>query len=329
MTILLVGCGYWGQNWAKTLYRLGALQGICEPNLETQLALKEKYPDVPLYNSLEEALSQSPAKGVVIATPVPTHLAMARQCLLAEKAVLVEKPMTLVPEESQELVDLAAEKNLILAVGHILMYHPALLKLQQLVREGVLGDVLSVQCTRVNLGKIRNEENCWWSLAPHDISILSMLLEEPFEPVSASKMNLLGRPGIEDTVYVTFETPSGRYGTIHNSWLSPVKKHETVVMGSRKIAIFEDTQPVEKKLMLMDYDLQRTDDQVESIQKGDVTYVSYETPDELLALEAKGFIQAIEQGTPLQNNGENALQVVQILDKVQHMFEQQQSLCAV
>jgi predicted dehydrogenase len=202
------------------------------------------------------------------------------------------------------------------------MHHPALLKLQQLIQEGTLGEILSVQCTRINLGKIRNEENCWWSLAPHDLSILSLLLGESFEPVAASKMTLLGRD-IEDTIQATFQTPSGKWGQIHVSWLQPFKRHETLVIGTKKIAVFEDTQPVEKKLALLDIDLQQDGETVHSINKGELTYIPYEMPDELLALEAKAFIEAFRSGIPLQNDGENGLHVVRMLDQVQTMLNQQ------
>ncbi len=322
MKALLVGCGYWGQNWAKTLYRLDALGAICEPSPHIQQALRQNYPDVPLYEDLQQALSQADAQVVVIATPVPTHLQVASTCLMARKHVLVEKPLTLTTDDAATLVHLAEENHVTLAVGHLLMYHPALLKLRGLIRDGILGDILSVQCTRINMGKVRNEENCWWSLAPHDISILSMLLGEPFEPVSALKMNPLQRD-IEDTVIVNFATPSGKTALIHNSWLSPVKKHETVVIGSRKIAVFEDTLPAEKKLTLIDYDLAREGDIVQDIRKGSSLAVEYHADDELLAMEAKAFLTAAEHNSPLDNDGRNGLQVVQILEQVQSMLDRQ------
>lgn len=328
MRTLLVGCGYWGQNWAKTLYRLGELAAVCDPRPPIQADLKEKYPEVTLYSDLADALTHPDLDTVILATPVVTHLQLAQQCLEAGKHVLVEKPMTLDAAESQTLVTLAAEKNRVLAVGHILMHHPALMTLRQLIRDGELGEVLSVQCTRVNLGKVRNEENVWWSLAPHDLSILSLLLEESYELTSASKMNLLGRPNIEDTVQAQFVTPSGRCGSVNVSWLHPTKRHETIVIGTKKIAVFEDTQPIEKKLMLMDYQLERASDnpaEVLDIQRRDVTYVSYEMPDELLALEAKAFLSAVRHGTPLPNDGANGLHVVRMLDAVQTQLNQLES----
>lgn len=325
MTMLLIGCGYWGQNWAKTLARLNCLSAICDPAIET-LNLCDRYPQVALYDTVEQALLHPGIEGVIIAAPAPLHSTIATQCLLSGKHVLVEKPMTLTTQESEELVRLASEKNRVLAVGHLLMYHPALLKLQAMIRAGELGDVLAVQCTRANLGKIRNEENCWWSFAPHDVSILTMLLEEPIEVVSAIKLNPLGRPEIEDEVVASFRTSSGRAASIRVSWLSPMKTHQTVVIGTQKMAIFEDTQPPDKKLVLLDYQIDRLGDHVQSVQKGHLSYVPYDTQDELLAMEAQAFIEAIRSGASLQNDGYNGLQAIRILEEVQELLHRQ-SFC--
>lgn len=327
MTVLLVGCGYWGKNWAKALYNMGELGAICEASPRLQAQLKEQYPDIPLYADLETALAHQGIEAAVVATPVVTHLNIARQCLQAGKHTLVEKPLTLDPDEAEQLIRLSEASGLVLAVGHLLMYQPALLKLQELIQQGELGELLSVHCTRINLGKVRNEENVWWSLAPHDLSILSMLLGEPFSPVAAAKMLTLQRSDIEDSVYASFETPSGKTASIHTSWLLPTKRHETVVVGTKKIAIFEDTQPVERKLQLLEYDLPRNGDEFGDIRRGESTFVHYDIPaDDLLTTEAKAFLQAARGGKPLQNDGANGLQVVRMLDEVQSMLDRQKQV---
>jgi|SRR6478609_2690467 len=324
MSILLIGCGYWGRNWAKTLNAIGELGAICEPSPVLQEQIKSNYPDVAVYAKLDDALKHSGIEGCVIATPVPTHSIVAQQCLLADKHVLVEKPLTLYSIEAEELVELAESRNLVLAVGHVLMYHPALLALQNLIRSGELGEILAVQCTRVNLGKIRNEENVWWSLAPHDISIVSLLLEEPLIPVSASRQNLLRRPEIADTVSASFTTPSGREASVRVSWLSPVKQHETIVIGSEKIAIFDDALPADRKLSVLDYHLDRNGDHVSEIQRGNSQAISFETGgDDILTREARGFIAAIRDGASIPNTGRNGLLIVQMLEQVQSMLENQ------
>lgn len=347
MSILLIGCGYWGRNWAKTLYNMGELGAICEPDAGIQAQLSPQYPDIPWFATPDQALQEcNTLQAVVIATPVSTHFEVARACLLANKAVLVEKPMTMSPEESLALCGMARERNLTLAVGHLLMYHPALLTLQKMIRDGDLGEMLSVQCTRVNLGKIRNHENSWWSLAPHDISILSLLLEEPIEPVSASGLAILGRPQIQDSVYAGFKTASGRTASIHVSWLSPVKKHETVVIGTQKIAVFDDAKPAGEKLRLLSYNLEippypppggnskdkrdpssyLTDYKLGfgEVQRGDCVNIPYTPSDDLLTLEASAFLSAVREGTSLPNDGWNGYQVVQTLATVQDMLNRQQ-----
>lgn len=326
MSILLVGCGYWGQNWAKTLYRLGELAAVCDPRPSIHQMVQENYPGTALYEDVAQALKDPNVEAVVVATPVFTHLEVGQACLEAGKAVLVEKPLTVNTADAQKLVNLARQKGLVLAVGHILMHHPALMALRDLIQSGELGEVRSVQCTRVNLGKVRNEENVWWSLAPHDLSILSLLLAESFEPLRTVQMPLLGRASLPDTVMAQFVTPTGRFGAIHVSWLHPVKKHETLVIGTKKMAIFEDTQPAGQKLALVDYTLDPAEGksptgEIQSVQKGETTYISYPMADELLALEAKAFIEAFRNGTPLPNDGENGLHVVRMLETVQHMME--------
>lgn len=323
MSILLIGCGYWGQNWAKTLSKMSELSAICEPSTALRVRLAETFPQIAIYADLNEALQHPGIEAVVIATPVPTHREVARQCLLSGKSVLVEKPLTLDPDEAHELVKLADGCGLILAVGHLLLYQPALIALKALMDAGELGDILSVQCTRVNLGKVRNEENIWWSFAPHDLSILSLLLGEPLRLKSASKLNILQRARLEDTVYASFSTPSGRQASVHVSWMSPIKRHETVVIGSKRMAIFEDTLPAEQKLQLIEYDLDRTGDQIQGVAKGRSRYIEYHQPaDDLLTLQAKGFLAAVRgEIADIPNNGENGLQVVQMLSDVQYHLD--------
>lgn len=323
MKILLIGFGYWGNNWARTLYKLGLLGAICDNAPESAFKAAEDYPDISFYNDLQQALEDETLEAAIIATPVPTHYAVTRQVLLANRSALVEKPITLNAQEAKELVELARETGNTLAVGHILMYHPGLLKLKELVDQGELGEILSVQCSRVNLGKIRNSENCWWSLAPHDLSIISLLLEEPLNTVAVSKTNLLERAGLEDAVYADFITPSGKRASVHVSWYSPFKKHETIVIGTEKIAIFEDTQPAEKKLTVLEYTLDRENDHVNSVQRGRETHVAIDTTRQPMENEALAFVEAIRHNTRLANDGQNGFEVVRNLEEVQNQLNAQ------
>ncbi len=325
MSILLVGCGYWGQNWAKTLFRLNLLAGVCDPRPDIQATLRQQYPDVALFSDLEAALRDERVQAVVIATPVITHFEMARQCLEANRSVLVEKPLAFTPEEAQALVTLAEHRNLTLAVGHLLLYQPALLKLKTLMDTGPLGEILGVQCNRINLGKVRNEENVWWSLAPHDLSIIAMLLDEPLTVVQAQAHCYLGRPQLPDAVTAQLRSASGKSASVHVNWLSPMKRHETVVIGSQKIAVFEDTEPPERKLKLLDYALDWSGDLVQGLTKGTEEFVSYaQGPVDLLGLQAQAFWAHSQSGHgALPNHGRNGLQVVQLLSETQRLLDQQ------
>lgn len=326
MSVLLVGCGYWGRNWARTLAAMKELGGICEASPAIQAGLKEQYPGVPVVSDLSEALELPGLEAVVVATPVVTHREVTRQCLLAGLSVLVEKPLALCPDEAQELATLADGGGRVLAVGHLLLYHPALLRLKALMDEGVLGEILAVQCTRVNLGKVRNEENAWWSLAPHDLSIISMLLnQEPLSVTQAVRLNVLGRPGLEDTVYAGFQTSAGCQASVHVSWLSPVKRHETVVLGTQGMAVFEDTLPTERKLQVIPYDLCRQGGQVLGVQRGEPRVEAYlDASVDLLTLEAQAFLEAARGQRPyLPNDGDNGVAVVRLLSEVQARLDAQ------
>lgn len=323
MSVLLVGFGYWGKNWGRTLHAMGELGVVCEANATLHEVIESQCPGTPVLTRLDEALSQPGIEAVVIATPAGTHHRVAHQCLVAGKHVLVEKPMTLDPQESRQLVQMAEQQGTVLAVGHLLLYHPALITLKRLIDAGELGEILSVQCTRVNLGKIRNEENAWWSLAPHDLSIIAFLTGETFEPVAATRMNLLGRPRIEDSVYAQFQTASGKAASVQVSWYAPDKKHETVVIGSRKIAVFDDALPAGEKLRLIDYTLDRPDlKTVNGITKGETLLVPYPPADDLLTLEAAAFLKAGREGLRISNDGRNGALVVRLLDHVQQMLHQ-------
>jgi UDP-2-acetamido-3-amino-2,3-dideoxy-glucuronate N-acetyltransferase len=340
MSVLLIGCGYWGANWAKALAGLGELGAICEASPEIQQTLKTGYPQVPLFTDLADALRYPGLEAAVVATPVMTHMEVARQCLLAGKHVLVEKPLALDPEEAEFLAKLAEGGGLILAVGHLLLYHPALIQLKALMDAGALGEILSVQCTRVNLGKIRNEENVWWSLAPHDLSIISLLLgestdDEPLTLQSVSGLSLLKRPGLEDSVQAHLLSASGKSASVQVSWLAPVKKHETLVIGSQAMAIFDDALPAGQKLQILEYDLSQDGQRVQHIQRGESRFVDYESfmtqPNEdLLTTQAKAFLQAIRgQRHALPNDSQNGVQVVRLLWEVQQKINSSQPVMAI
>jgi len=325
MTVLLAGCGYWGKNWANCLSNLNELGAICEPETALHQDLKQAYPGTPVYADLNEALRHPGIDAVVLATPVATHFQLAAACLKAGFPVLAEKPLTLDPKEAHDLAALAKKQRRVLAVGHLLLYHPGVVVIKAMIGRGELGDVLAVQCTRVNLGKIRNEESVWWSLAPHDLSVISYLLDEPLSVTTADKFNLLKRQAIEDAVSVTLETPSGKRGKIDVSWLSPYKKHETIVTGTQKIVVLNDTLPPGQKLSVYDYALERHGESVENVVKSEVQYVALDISRDPLTQQAEAFLASVRNGTPLCNDAENAVRVVELLDDVQRRLNRKNS----
>lgn len=324
MSILLVGCGYWGRNWANTLKSMDELSAICESPFQADV-VQQLYPEIDFYEDLDLALAAKNVKGVVLATPATTHYLLARQCLEQGKSVLIEKPMTLHPDEARALNELAAEKGLVIGVGHLMMFHPALLKLKEIISDGVLGDILGVDCSRINLGQVRNEENVWWSLAPHDLSIVDLLVNEPLEPISAYKRNLLRRFHIEDEVNAHLMSQSQIPVNIRVSWLSPLKRHETIVTGSRKIAIFEDTLPDGQELQLIDYRFEQDGQRFGGIRRAEPICVPYEPAGNLLMREANAFLEAIHgRHDFFLNDGQNGLRVVELLADVQKILLQQE-----
>jgi UDP-2-acetamido-3-amino-2,3-dideoxy-glucuronate N-acetyltransferase len=246
--IACIGAGHWGRNLVRNFNELGALAWVCEASAPARTAIAERYPDVRCTGSVDEVLADASVSGVVIATPAETHATIVRRALEAGKDVLVEKPLCLDIEEGRELVALAERKGRILMVGHLLWYHPAVLRLRELVRAGELGRIQYIYSNRLNLGRIRREENILWSFAPHDVSVILGLLGEMPEDVQAQGGNYLHQK-IADVTVSLLSFPSGVKAHIFVSWLHPFKEQKLIVVGDRKMAVFDDMQP-ENKLVL-------------------------------------------------------------------------------
>ena len=247
--IAVVGAGHWGQNLVRNYHNLGSLKLICDKNEIVLNSLKEQYNDVETCIGLVDVLRHEDIQGIVIATPAETHYTIVREALFAGKHVFVEKPMALQEEEGRELISIANENNRVLMVGHLLQYHPGFVRLKELAVSGELGRINYIYSNRLNLGKIRREENILWSFAPHDISmVLSLAGEEP-ESVFATGGNYLHKK-IADVTTTHLEFPSGLRAHVFVSWLHPFKEQKLVVVGDKKMAVFDDTQPWEEKLLL-------------------------------------------------------------------------------
>lgn len=246
--ICVVGCGYWGKNLARNFSQLGLLFAICESDSSRLQSFAEQYPEAKAYDSFREMLADPLVEGVALATPAEQHFTMAMAALKAGKDVFVEKPLSLDVQDAEELIEEARNRRRILMVGHVLRYHPAILKLQQLVADGTLGKIEYIYSNRLSMGKIRNEENALWSFAPHDISItLALMGRQPVQVAAAGGAYL--QPNIADVTVSHLLFENGARAHIFVSWLHPYKEQRLVVIGSRQMAVFEDSRPANKLLL--------------------------------------------------------------------------------
>lgn len=296
----LIGCGYWGPNLVRNLTELDeadlAVVADLDPSKTRKLA--RRYPTIRGTESADEILNDSKIEAVVIVTPAETHFDLARRALEAGKHVLVEKPLTLDPDESRRLAELADRTGLTLMVGHTFEFNPAVRRLKALASEEAFGKVRYVYSTRVNLGIFRPGINAMWNLAPHDLSILFYLLdEEPASVIALGKAFL--KPGVEDVVFLFLEFASGVIAHVHVSWLDPSKVRRTTVVGEKRMAVYDDLDS-EQKLKLYDRGFESTlfeeggmrDYQVR-LRAGDILAPKIETT-EPLRLECAHFLECIQ-----------------------------------
>lgn len=319
MGVAVIGSGYWGKNLVRNYQRLGALKVICDKDETTLASFKKQYSEVEVCLAFNEVLRREDIQGIVIATPAETHFALAREAMLAGKHVYVEKPLVLDEKEAEELISLAQERKLTLMVGHLLQYHPAFLKLKELAAKGELGRINYICSHRLNLGKIRREENILWSFAPHDISmILSLASEEP-EIVSATGGNYLHQK-IADVTTTHFEFPSGLKAHIFVSWLHPFKEQKLVVVGDRKMAVFDDTKPWDEKLLLYPHQI-NWENNVPVPAKAEPEHLDIPEEEPLL-LECGHFLRCIATGQTPRTDGHEGLRVLRILNASQRSLDE-------
>ncbi len=224
---------------------LADLRWLCDASPEAQAEFAERYPNARVTGDFAEMLADDELDAVVIATPVPTHYELAKQALEAGKHVFVEKPPAMRAVEMDELVTLAAARDLVLMPGHLLLYHPGVLKVKELIDRGELGDVLCVYGNRVNLGIVRSNENALWSLGVHDLSVILYFLDEDPELATAQGSASI-HPGVEDVVFCFLRFPSGKIAHMHLSWLDPHKMRKMTVVGREKMVVFDDMEPERK-----------------------------------------------------------------------------------
>lgn len=316
--IAVVGSGYWGKNLVRNFHDLRALKLICDIN-ETAIGfLRKQYRDVDTSHAFNDVLSREDILGLAIATPVETHFPLVREGLLAGKHVYVEKPLALSEKEGEELVHLANEKKRVLMVGHLLQYHPAFVRLQELTKSGKLGRINYICSHRLNLGKIRREENILWSFAPHDISmILSIAGEEPESVIAIGGNYLHNKRADVTTTHLEFS--SGLKAHIFVSWLHPFKEQKLVVVGDQKMAVFDDCQPWPDKILLYPHKI-NWQDNMPVPAKTAVERLNI-VQNEPLNLECRHFLECIRNGGEPLTNGEEGLRVLRILKACQRSVE--------
>ena len=307
------GLGEWGKNLARNFAELAELSWLSDPAAGKKEEFTSRYQAARWATSFEEMLADAALDAVVIATPVPTHYDLAKQALEAGKHVFVEKPPAMRSSEIDELVAIAEERDLVLMPGHLLLYHPGVVKLKELVNEGVLGEVLMVYGNRQNLGVIRKHENALWSLGVHDLSVILHLLdEEPSEAVAHGQSLL--KTGVEDVVFCYLRFPSGKIAHMHLSWLDPHKKREMTVVGTEKMAVFDDME-LDRKVTVYEKSPWKPVDTYGEWQTrtGDIHIPKIAT-DEPLKLECRHFLALVEGDGDRNRVARDGARVVRALD---------------
>ena len=310
--VAVAGVGYWGKNLVRNFSELGVLEALCDVDPSAQTACKSRYEGVKFHSDYSKVLSDPAVNAVALATPAATHYEMAKAALEAGKDVLVEKPLAIDVKHGEELVNVAAVKGRILMVGHILRYHPAILELKQLIANGVLGKINYLYSNRLNIGKIRTEENILWSFAPHDISVMLSLLDEMPVRVSCQGSAHLNQ-NVTDVTLSHFEFPSGVQAHIFVSWLHPIKEQRLVIVGSEKMAVFDDT--AKHKLVLYPHKVEWKN-RIPTAVKADAEIVVLNDR-EPLRQECQHFIDCVETRTSPVSNGAEGLRVLRVLDACQ------------
>jgi predicted dehydrogenase len=314
----VVGLGYWGPNLARNFDRIPGtkVSWLCDASEEALERWGTAFPSARRTTSLDELLDDDSLDAVAVATPVSSHAELAMRVLAAGKHCFVEKPLARSEAEAEAVVEAARAVDRVLMVGHLLEYHPGVERLSKLVESGELGDLRYVYSNRLNLGKHRQDENALWSLGAHDVSVILRLAgEEPYECTAVGESYV--KPGVEDVVFAFMRFPSGLTAHMHLSWLDPHKERRFTVVGSRRMATFDDME-LERKLTIYDkgFDEDYTTYGEYIARSGDVSSprISNEEP---LRIECQHFIDRVRDGAEPRSGAESALRVVRVLERLQ------------
>jgi predicted dehydrogenase len=317
--IVVVGNGYWGKNIIRNVHQQGALYGICDVSEASRMQAQALYPMSKIFTHFEEVFADGDVDAVMISTPAETHARLAIAAMKAGKDVFVEKPLALTVEDGQKMVETAEQTGKILMVGHLLEYHGAIVALEQAVKAGTLGEIQYIYSNRLNLGKFRREENILWSFAPHDVAVILRLLKQNPTKVWATGSTYL-QPNITDLTITHLQFATNVRAHIFVSWLHPFKEQKLVVVGSKKMAVFDDSKEGAYKLQLYD----KGADWVEDMpvpRQGEVSLIPFSL-DEPLSAEVAHFLDCIVRRKQPITDGKSGLNVLKVLAEAQKsLFE--------
>lgn len=307
--VAVIGCGLWGKNVVRNFYNLNALHTVCDLDAENRKNLRELYPDINLTDDANEVFNNPNINAVAVVTPSHTHYKLVKKAIESGKHVYVEKPISTVSAEAKDLDELATKNNMVLMVGHLLMYHPVVNRLKMLIAEGALGEIRYVQSDRLNINYFKNDRSVMWDLAPHDLSMTSYILgKEPVRVISAVGSSS-DNNGIMDITHLTVEYEGNITAQLSDSWIHPQKRVNLMVKGTKATAIFDDT--------LMENKLQIFESSSPKISKTEtLDYIEIEP----LKLECRHFLHCIEQGKPARSDGHNGFNVVKILEEAEKIM---------
>jgi UDP-2-acetamido-3-amino-2,3-dideoxy-glucuronate N-acetyltransferase len=306
--IVVVGCGHWGKNLVRNFAEIGSLYAVCDPNLDLSSELSEKY---KVHNlSFEQILEDSNIQGVVLAIPAPLHASFAIKVMNSGKHAYVEKPLAMNENEAIAMIQSSKENNVHLMVGHLLQYHPIYIKVKEMVKSKVLGDIHYIYSNRSSFGKIRTQEDVIWSFAPHDISMILALSEEKIDSVRAESKCIVQKD-IADLAIINLTFSQGLKAHINVSWLNPYKEHRLVVIGSDGSLVFDDTKNWKEKLAFFENEFKNLDNEI-YITQNNKSYIDV-IESEPLRNECKHFMEVVNNDSHPLTNGYEGLKVLKVL----------------
>lgn len=301
--VAVIGCGTWGRNLVRNFHNLESLAYVCDLEQKNINAIKNDYSNVKFTNNFDDILQSKEIDAVVIATPSHTHYNMIKKSLDADKHVYVEKPIATTAEHAKEMKEYAEQKGKTLMVGHLLLYHPAVTRLRDIIREGLLGEITYAQSDRLNINYLKNDKSVMWDLAPHDISMISYVLgKKPVKVTSAVGFSS-EKNDIMDIVHIDLELEEGVQAHVSTSWIHPQKRVVLLVRGTKATAILDDALPENKLQIFSNF----------APNKQDIAHPDY-LEIEPLKLECQHFLTCIEEGFTPRSDGTNGYEVVKILE---------------